>query len=95
MGVDHSVRPCKVYIGPHGGLYFLLAGRVRVSRRARGRERVLHGESARGVLGGIPVLGGATFGALAVLIETRLIRRTGRSRFAVVSPEALRLFAGR
>lgn len=175
------------------GLYFLLAGRVRVSRSARGRERVLHGESAGGVLGEIPVLGGGTFPAtavalertrcawlsaaavnrlldeepefaryavtrlaararslmrrideltattvvvrvarhvltcaeaattsdftlgvsqealaadldtarevivraLAVLIEIRLIRRTGRSRFAVVSPEALRLFAGR
>jgi CRP-like cAMP-binding protein len=52
------------------GLYFVLAGRVRVSREAGARARTLHYETAGGVLGEIPVLGGGTFPATAVAAES-------------------------
>jgi len=54
---------------PADGLYFVLSGRVRVSRETRGRSRVLHGEGAGGVLGEIPVLGEGAFPATAVATE--------------------------
>jgi CRP/FNR family cyclic AMP-dependent transcriptional regulator len=48
------------------GLYFLLSGRVRVSRPVAGRTSLLHLEHPGGVLGEIPVLGGGTFPATAI-----------------------------
>jgi len=51
------------------GLYIVLSGRVRVSRDAGARSRLLHDETAGGVLGEIPVLGGGPFPATAVAVE--------------------------
>lgn len=48
------------------GLYFLLSGRVRVSRPVGERTSLLHVEHPGGVLGEIPVLGGGTFPATAI-----------------------------
>jgi CRP/FNR family transcriptional regulator len=52
------------------GLFIVLSGHVRVSRQTRGRSRTLHDERSGGVLGEIPVLGGGTFPATAIAIET-------------------------
>ncbi|HKV51888.1 MAG TPA: Crp/Fnr family transcriptional regulator [Gemmatimonadaceae bacterium] len=54
---------------PADGLYFVLSGRVRVSRDAGKRSRVLHDEAVGGVLGEIPALGGGAFPATAIAIE--------------------------
>ncbi|HEV2181158.1 MAG TPA: Crp/Fnr family transcriptional regulator [Gemmatimonadaceae bacterium] len=51
------------------GLYIVLSGRVRVSRDAGARSRLLHDEVAGGVLGEIPVLGGGPFPATAVAVQ--------------------------
>lgn len=51
------------------GLYIVLSGRVRVSRDAGARSRLLHDEDAGGVLGEIPVLGGGPYPATAVAVE--------------------------
>lgn len=50
---------------PANGLYFLLSGRVRVSRESHSRTELLHVEEAGGVLGEIPVFGGGDFPATA------------------------------
>jgi CRP-like cAMP-binding protein len=47
------------------GLYFVLSGRVRVSRETHSRTELLHAEQPGGVLGEIPVFGGGTFPATA------------------------------
>jgi CRP/FNR family transcriptional regulator len=47
------------------GLYFVLSGRVRVSRETQMRTELLHVEDAGGVLAEIPVFGGGTFPATA------------------------------
>ncbi|MGH7649406.1 MAG: Crp/Fnr family transcriptional regulator [Gemmatimonadaceae bacterium] len=52
------------------GLYFVLAGKVRVSREGGTRARMLHHETPGGVLGEIPVLGGGAFPATAVAAES-------------------------
>jgi CRP/FNR family transcriptional regulator, dissimilatory nitrate respiration regulator len=46
-------------------LHFVLAGRVRVARRADSGSTVLHFEEAGGVLGEIPVFGGGPYPATA------------------------------
>lgn len=57
---------------PANGLYFVLAGRVRVSRETQTRAELLHVEEAGGVLGEIPVFGGGDFPATAIAaIPTR------------------------
>ncbi len=48
------------------GLYFLLSGRVRVSRVLRGHTTFLHVEHPGGVLAEIPVLGGHVFPTTAI-----------------------------
>jgi CRP-like cAMP-binding protein len=48
------------------GLYFLLSGRVRVSRVLGHHTHFLHVEQAGGVLAEIPVLGGGVFPATAI-----------------------------
>ena len=54
------------------GLYFVLGGRVRVSRETGTRTELLHVEEAGGVLGEIPVFGGGVFPATAIAaIATR------------------------
>lgn len=50
---------------PADGLYFVLEGRVRVSRETPSRTELLHVEEAGGVLGEIPVFGGGNFPATA------------------------------
>lgn len=47
------------------GLYFVLAGHVRVARETETRTELLHVEAAGGVLGEIPVFGGGHFPATA------------------------------
>lgn len=57
---------------PANGLYFVLAGRVRVSRETGTRTELLHVEKTGGVLGEIPVFGGGAFPATAIAaIATR------------------------
>jgi len=51
---------------PADGLYFLLAGRVRVSRVRGTHTSFLHTEHPGGVLAEIPVLGGGAFPATAI-----------------------------
>jgi CRP/FNR family transcriptional regulator, dissimilatory nitrate respiration regulator len=51
-------------------LYFVLAGRVRVARRANGGSTVLHFEEAGGVLGEIPVFGGGSYPATASAVAS-------------------------
>lgn len=53
---------------PADGLYFVLDGRVRVSRETPTRAELLHAEDAGGVLGEIPVFGGGAFPATAVAV---------------------------
>jgi CRP/FNR family transcriptional regulator, dissimilatory nitrate respiration regulator len=48
------------------GLYFVLAGRVRVARETETRTELLHVEAPGGVLGEIPVFGGGEFPATAM-----------------------------
>jgi CRP/FNR family transcriptional regulator len=48
------------------GLYFVLLGRIRVSRETASRFELLHVEEPGGVLGEIPVFGGGEFPATAV-----------------------------
>jgi CRP/FNR family transcriptional regulator len=50
------------------GLYFVLSGRVRVSREAGTHLELLHVEERGGVLGEIPVFGGGSFPATAVAV---------------------------
>jgi CRP/FNR family transcriptional regulator, dissimilatory nitrate respiration regulator len=54
---------------PVSGLYFILAGRVRVSRETESQTHMLHFEGAGGMLGEIPVFGGGSFPATAVATE--------------------------
>jgi CRP/FNR family transcriptional regulator len=51
---------------PANGLYFVLTGRIRVSRETPSRFELLHVEERGGVLGEIPVFGGGEFPATAV-----------------------------
>ena len=51
------------------GLYFILDGRVRVSRETSAHAELLHVETAGGVLGEIPVFGGGPFPATASAAE--------------------------
>ena len=51
------------------GLYFILDGRVRVSRETSAHAELLHVETAGGVLGEIPVFGGGPFPATARAAE--------------------------
>jgi CRP/FNR family cyclic AMP-dependent transcriptional regulator len=51
------------------GLYFVVAGRVRVSRETRQHVELLHTEGAGGVLGEIPVFGCVPFPATAIALE--------------------------
>jgi CRP/FNR family transcriptional regulator len=50
-------------------LYFILSGRVRVSRETADHVELLHGEGPGGVLAEIPVFGGGAFPATAVATE--------------------------
>jgi CRP/FNR family transcriptional regulator len=50
-------------------LYFIVSGRVRVSRATSDRVELLHTEGPGGVLAEIPVFGGGTFPATAVATE--------------------------
>jgi len=63
------------------GLYFLLEGRVRVSRELSSRAQLLHMESTGGVLGEIPVFGGGPFPGTAIAVE--------RSRCAHLATSAI------
>ena len=54
---------------PVSGLYFIIAGRVRVSRETESQTHMLHFEGAGGMLGEIPVFGGGSFPATAVATE--------------------------
>jgi CRP-like cAMP-binding protein len=78
------------------GLYFVLSGRVHVSRETRSRSEFLHAEAAGGVLGEIPAFGGGPFPATAravaattcgylsrQAIERLLTEDPGFARFAV------------
>lgn len=51
---------------PADGLYIVLAGRVRVSRKSAARVELLHAEDVGGVLAEIPVFGGGDVPATAV-----------------------------
>ena len=51
-------------------LYFILSGRVRVSRETPERVELLHTEGPGGVLAEIPVFGGGVFPATAIATET-------------------------
>jgi len=51
-------------------LYFIVSGRVRVSRETPDHVELLHIEGAGGVLAEIPVFGGGAFPATAVATET-------------------------
>jgi CRP/FNR family transcriptional regulator len=69
------------------GLYFVLEGRVRVSRELSpgpSRAQLLHSEESGGVLGEIPVFGGGAFPATAVAME-----RTRCAHLALAAVERL------
>ena len=51
------------------GLFFILAGRVRVMRPVGEKVRLLHTEKAGGILGEIPVFGGGPFPGTAVAVQ--------------------------
>lgn len=55
---------------PADALYFVVSGRVRVSRETADRVELLHSEGAGGVLAEIPVFGGGAFPATAIAIES-------------------------
>ena len=65
-----------------GGLYVVLAGRVRVLRAADGRQHVVHTEGPGGTLGEVPLFAGGTYPATAVAIEP--------TSCALLTPAALR-----
>ena len=54
---------------PADALYFIMSGRVRVSRETQERTELLHHEGAGGVLAEIPVFGGGVFPATAIATE--------------------------
>lgn len=54
---------------PADALYFIMSGRVRVSRETQERTELLHNEGPGGVLAEIPVFGGGAFPATAIATE--------------------------
>jgi CRP/FNR family transcriptional regulator len=59
---------------PARGLYVVLDGRVRVVRGARGRQHVVHHETAGGALGEVPLFEGGAYPATAIAaMPTRCI----------------------
>lgn len=54
---------------PADALYFILSGRVRVSRETQDHVELLHTEGPGGVLAEIPVFGGGVFPATAIATE--------------------------
>lgn len=52
-----------------GGLFIILAGRVRVARETNARSELLHVETAGGVLGEIPVFGDGPYPATASALD--------------------------
>lgn len=78
---------------PGDALYYIVAGRVRVSRESAGHVELLHGEQAGGILGAIPVFGNAPYPATAIAIEpTRCVRlsKAAVDRLLLEHPELAR-----
>jgi CRP/FNR family transcriptional regulator len=78
---------------PGDALYYIVAGRVRVSRESAGRIELLHGEQAGGILGAIPVFGNAPYPATAIAVEpTRCVRlsKAAVDRLLLEHPELAR-----
>jgi CRP/FNR family transcriptional regulator len=75
LGIRCRFRPKQALFragGPADALYFILSGRVRVSREMADHVELLHSESAGGVLAEIPVFGGGAFPATAIATEPTL-----------------------
>jgi CRP-like cAMP-binding protein len=64
---------------PANALFFLISGRVRVSRETARHIELLHTEQSGGVLGEIPMFGGGVYPATAIATEPTQCLRLSRA----------------